>query len=434
MTSAVTPTRTRGGSAVLNVGVGIALSSLMGLTLLALIARMLPKSDNALFLSFWGVMFGLASSLALIEQEAARQSTLDDTQGETPIRQVATAAALIAGVAAALTLAPPVAALVYGDSDSRLGVLIVAAVLGFAMQFMIRGLLIGSGQIKDYSLLVIAEAAVRLVALAVVWFTVGATLGTVAAAATCGAFAWLLWARHARQITDPATVVVPDRRRSWRRSFTRALPLMVLAGLTASLITGFPTMVTVFAGGQAGDEGSSIFNALTAARVPLLFVAPLQALAVPAVVRWRRRETTTSASAHQIITRALLATAAVATVAAAGAWFVGPWGVQLVFGPKHVVTSVAVAGLVFSACLLALLQLMSAALIAFESYRTMGLVWATAVATTVAWLLLSPYGVVASTVIGALVGPVAGVTVATVLLWRLTADHDPLPRIEAGDA
>jgi len=418
------PPRTRGGSAVLSVGAGIALSSAVGYLLLALVSRMLGPSDFALFMSFWGVMFGLASSLAMVEQEAARQSAEGDMSGAAPIRQVVMAAALIAGAAAALTLLPPVAARVYGDEQSMLGWFVLVATFGFSVQFMIRGLLIGSGRVRSYSLLIVAEAMVRLLALLLVWATVDASLGSVAGAIALGAFGWVFWAREAHRLTaasgtDDGT---PTTRRPWRAPLLRAASLMAAAALTASIITGFPTMVTVVAGGSVGHAGGAIFAALQASRVPLLFVAPLQALAVPTIVRWRQRDVTSGPSVRTLIARGVLGTLVVAIVAAGAAWFVGPWGVRLAFGQDYVVTSEAVAGLVFSACFLALLQLMSAALVAFGSYRWVSVTWGTAAACTVLWLLASPLGVVGSTVVGALVGPAAGTAVALVVLWRLAHD------------
>ena len=249
-------------------------------------------------------MFGLASSLAMIEQEAARQSAEGDTTGDVPIRRVAIAAAAIASVAAATTLLPPVAGLVYGDNESRLGALVVIAVIGFSMQFMIRGLLMGHGRVQSYSLLVVAEASARLVAIVVVWLTVGASLGSTAGAVAVGAFAWVLWARPALRLTAGASDVA-GRVRSWKAPLQRAASLMLVAALTAAMITGFPTMVTAFAGGEIGDEGGTVFATLQASRIPLLFVAPLQALAVPTIIRWRDQGSTSGPRTHALVLRAL---------------------------------------------------------------------------------------------------------------------------------
>ena len=410
----------KGGSRILGVGAAIAVSSVIGYLLLAIIGRLLTTTDFGLFVSYWGVLFGIASSLSMIEQEAARQSAEGDTHGRAPIHRVGVAAASLAAAAAAVTLLPPVAGRLYGDSDSRLGLLVLVATLGFAIQFTIRGLLMGSGEVRSYSKLVMAEAAARLVALLAIWAMVGVTLGAAAAAVAVGSYAWVGWMRKARRIAATRATNAQGSTASWGASYSRAGSLMVAAALTASIITGYPTMVAAFSDVPLGDAGGTIFAALTASRVPLLFVAPLQALAVPAIVRWKLDGATTVRTAHRMLLMGVLGAVTIGLVGALAAWFVGPWGVQIAFGSKFVVTPVAIASLVFSACLLALLQLMSAALVAFGSYRWMSVVWGVAAGSTALWLLLSPLGVVGSTVVGAIVGPTAGVAVGSAVLWRLT--------------
>lgn len=411
---------------MLGVGLAIAVSSVVGYLLLALIGRALSPEDFGLFVSYWGVLFGLASSLSTIEQEAAKQSAEGATAGRAPIHRVAISAAVIATAAAALTLLPPVAERLYGEADSRLGVLVVLATLGFAVQFMVRGLLMGNDRIPAYSGIVIAEAAVRLLVLLAVWVTVGVTLGTAAAAVAVGSYAWIGWIRQARRV-DRREAGPAATSTGWRAPFARAGSLMLAAALMACMITGYPTMVTAFSGGTLGVEGGIVFAALTVSRVPLLFVAPLQALAVPTIVAWRQDPTKTTHDSRRLLVLGALGVLGIALVGAVAAWFVGPWGVQLAYGANYVVAPEAVAGLVFSACVLGLLQLMSAALVAFGSYRWMIVVWGVSVATTAVWLLLSPLDIVASTVVGAVLGPVAGSVLALTTLWRLTGQDVPAP-------
>lgn len=410
-----------GGSRILNVGAAIAVSSVVGYLLLAIVGRTLSTADFGLFMSFWGMLFGLASSLSMIEQEAARQSAGGDEKGHAPIAQVTLAAAALAATVAGITLIPAVSARLYGPGQGLMGLFVLVAAVGFSAQFMVRGLLIGSGQIRSYGGIVIAEAATRLVLLVGIWLTVGITLGTAAGAVTAGAFAWLAWIRPARRITHEVESAVDPAHHSWFGSLRRASGLMLAAALTAAMITGYATMVTAFSGGTPGPEGGSVFAALTVSRVPLLFVAPLQALAVPTIIRWRRDRSNTGQDARKLILQGGLGTLGVAVLGAVAAWFIGPWAVQIGLGDKFVVSSATIAGLVFSACFLGLLQLMSAALIAFGSYKWVTIVWAAATGATALWLFLSPLDIVGSTVVGALVGPLVGVSLAAAVLWRLAA-------------
>lgn len=410
-------------SGILGVGSAVAVSSIAGYALLAVVGRTLTTSEFALFMSFWGLLFGLASSMSMVEQEAARQSAGHEKDHSAPILRVAVAAGAIATAAAALTLVPAISERFYGDAESGMGLLVVAATVGFAAQFMVRGLLMGSDDIRNYSGLVVAEPLARLGLLLVVWFTVGITLGSAAAAVAVGAFAWIGWIGPARRLLRSNAVQAGFGLRSWLDPLRRAGSLMLGAALNAALITGYTTLVTAFSGGAPGAAGGAVFAALTVSRVPLLFVAPLQALAVPTILRWQKDASNTLKDAHRLLLTAAAGTVAIGLVGALVAWFIGPWAVQIALGAKYVVSPATMAALVFSACILGLLQLASTALIAFGSYRWMTIVWATATGTTAIWLLLSPFGIVVSTVVGALVGPLVGVCLAMVVLWRLAARH-----------
>ena len=412
-------TASRTGSGVARIGVAVGLSSLAGYGLLALVGRALSPAQFGLFVAFWGVLFGLGSSLSTIEQEAARRAASGSGEDAgPPLSAVTTGAAVLAGIAAALTLLPPVAERVYGQSDSRIGLVVVFAALGFAVQFAVRGLLIGSGAVRSYSWLLVVEPATRLVVLVAVLALAGLDLVTAAVAVAAGSFGWLAWAGRAREI-------VPGRGLSpavWRAAIGRAGSLMLGAALTASVITGFPTLVTALTSGSPGAAGGAVFAALTVSRVPLLLVSPVQALAVPFVVRTREGSGPDGPSRlRKGLALGSLLFAVLGVAAAAVAWVAGPWAVRLVYGSAYRIPPAAIALLVLSACLLAWVQLLSAAFIALSAHRAMLAMWAVAVAGTVVWLLLSPLDVVDTTAVGSLVGPLAAFACALPLLWRLSA-------------
>lgn len=409
-------TAARAGSGIARIGVATALQSLAGYALLALVGRALGPAEFGLFVAFWGVLFGVGSSLSTIEQEAARRAATDVAEDGPPAAAVTTAAAAIAGLAAAVTLLPPVADRLYGQSDSRIGLVVVLAALGFAAQFAVRGQLIGSGAVRGYSWLLVAEAASRLVVLVAILALAELDLLSAAVAVAVGSFAWLGWAGRARG-------VLPGRglpRDVWRTATARAGSLMLGAALTASVITGFPTLVTALTDGAPGVAGGAVFAAITVSRVPLLLFSPVQAVAVPFVVRTHGRPGPEGTSAlRRMLALGTAGFLALGAVGAAAAWLIGPWAVRLVYGDEYDVPAPAIALLVLSACLLAWVQLLSAALIALGSHRGMLLTWTAAVAATVVWLVVSPLDVVATTAIGSLAGPLAGLVCALPLLWRL---------------
>jgi O-antigen/teichoic acid export membrane protein len=408
-------TAPRTESGIARIGVATGFQSLAGYALLALVGRALGPAEFGLFVAFWGVLFGVGSSLSTIEQETARRAASTVAEDGPPTSAVTTAAAAIAGVAAAVTLVPPVADRLYGQSDSWIGLVVLVAALGFAAQFAVRGLLIGSGAVRGYSWLLVTEAASRLVALLALLALAGLDLRTAAIAVAVGSFAWLGWAARARE-------VLPGRglpRAVWRAATARAGSLMLGAALTASVITGFPTLVTALTEGDPGVAGGAVFAAITVSRVPLLLFSPVQAVAVPFVVRAHDRGGPEGAAAlHRMLVLGTAGFVALGALAGAVAWAIGPWAVRLVYGDAYDVPAPAIALLVLSACLLAWVQLLSAALIALSAHRGMLVTWAVAVAATVVWLVVSPLDVVATTAVGSLVAPVAALLCAFPLLWR----------------
>lgn len=397
---------------VVQIGVAIGLASAAGYVLLALVGRNLTPAEFGLFVAFWGVLFGIGSSLSTIEQESARRTAVGDGDEPPTMSAVVAASAALAVVVASLTLIPAVADRLYGGAGASVGVAVVVAAAGFAVQFALRGSLIGSAATRRYSGLVVAEAVARLVVLLAVVVTLGLDLTSAAWVVAVGSFAWLLWFRDTR-----ALWAVP-RRREWPAAQRRASSLMVGAGLNAVVITGYPSLVTALTGGPLGHEGGAVFAALTVSRIPLLLVSPVQALAVPMIVSWRDGAGAASAAR---LRRALLllvgGAAAVGLLGALAGWFLGPWAITLVYGSQYVVEPAVIATLIFSACLLAGVLLMSATLLALSAHLRMVLMWLVAAVATIVWLAVSPLSIAAATAVGALVGPLAAMAYGLPAIW-----------------
>lgn len=401
-------TRPRAAVAQLTtVGTAVAVASALGYVLQIVVGRSLTPAEYGVFIAFWGATFGLASSMSTIEQDVARRSAGQDVTGTPSSGTLAVAAAGIALLVGSLTLVPAVGDRVYGAPAPVLAVVVAVSAVGFAVQFATRGHLIGRDRTRPFAALVVVEAAVRLVAL-VVAVVVLPTL-TPAIAAVCvgfGAFAWLALHREAR------AVLRGYRRDHLPAAARRAGTLMVAAALTAVLITGYPTLVTVLTGEAPGATGGAVFAALTVSRVPLLVVSPVQAVTVPAIVRWRTGAADGGAETiRALVLRGGAGLLAISAAGAAAGWFLGPWAVRFLYTDAYRVPPVAVALLVGSACLLAGALLVSAALVAVEAHRTMTGMWAAALVGTAVWLLTSPLDLVLTTATGALVGPLLGLAV-----------------------
>jgi O-antigen/teichoic acid export membrane protein len=406
------------------------IASVLGYVLLTVVGRALTPAEFGLFIVFWGVLFGIGGTLATTEQEVARRTANGDETSQPTVGAVAVAAAVLAASAAGLTLVPFISRRLFGDYELGLAFIVLGAAIGFAIQFAVRGTLIGSVTIRGYAAIVIAEAAIRLVLLAILAVTVGLTPISAAAAVAGGSFVWLFWRRRFGSVARtlaPGPVNV-------RAAVGRAASLMGGAALLASVVTGYPTMVTLVTGETPGLAGGAAFAALTISRVPLVFMIPIQALTVPLVVSWRADAATDGgARIRRLLAGGTLAALAVGVAGGAIAWPIGPWLVRFVYGPAYEVPHWVVAVLILSAILLGWVALISAALIALSAIRRMVLLWLAVTGATAVWLAVSPLGVVDTTAVGTLVGPLVGIACGVPMLWLLTLATTRQPRHRAAE-
>jgi O-antigen/teichoic acid export membrane protein len=357
---------------------------------------------------------GLGSALSPLEQELSRQSAvagLDGGKVGKPALRALTVGAVIVTVVAGLTFVPPLADRLY-RGHTELAVIVLCGAIAFACQFATRGLLVGHHLIRPYSWLVLAEALVRVLVLGAVVVAGITGLTSLALAAAAGSFAWLLFVRPAGKLIDPQ--LDGD---GWRPVTARIVQLMLGAGLTASVITGYPAMVTLLAPGGDQTQVGTLFAALTVSRVPLLLLSPLQALAVPTVVRLSG----TAEGMHRL--RKLLAAGALGTlvVGALGVvvgLLIGPWLVRLLYGAQFVAEGWWVAGMAWGAVLLTALQLMTAVLVARTQANKVLITWAVVAASTALVLLLLPGGTLLKAVAGLAAGPTVGLAVVVVFVLR----------------
>lgn len=398
------------------IGISLLIAIGLGYVFSFLTPRLLGPVDNAVFASFWGILMGLGSALSPLEQELSRQSAVAAVDGKKagkPALRALTVGAIGVAVVAAITLAVPVLSERLYGGHLELGVITLCGGLAFACQFATRGLLVGHNAIRPYSGLVIAEAAVRAVLLGLVVVAGVTGMTSLAIAAAAGSFAWLLFLRPARRLVDPAL-----DGEGWRPVSSRMLLLLLGAGLTASVITGYPALVNLLAPGGDETKMGVLFATLQVSRVPLLLLSPLQALAVPVVVRLSG----SAEGTHRLRRLLALGTLGTLVVGAAGTvagLFLGPWLVQLLFGAKYAgAEGWWVAGMVWGAVLLTALQLMTAVLVARTQANRVLVTWAVVAVTTALVLTLVPGDTVLRAVLGLAAGPTAGLVVALGFVLR----------------
>ena len=362
-----------------------AAASVLGLVLLAVVARWLDPDDNAQFLVLWALVFGVGAAMSAVEAETSRLSALartDDRRATGQVGLVALVGAVLGALAAVavLTLVPGVGAAAGGSR--WLVPLVVVAVVLFAPLCLARGVLLGSGLVPPYAAVVLVEALLRVLVLLLLWaaLTTPTLLGAVAAVAV-GGLAWLPVVRRVTRAVD------------WRsrdRSAVRALRAVVALGaanaLTALMLTAYPALVTAVVGSSAGLQ--TLFATVILTRVPLVAVTPLQAVAVPLATRalhGGQRE-----RLRLLWGRVALGTLAVSALAFAAGWWFGPWAVRLFQGPGYDARPLLVAVLLGTTCVLGVALLQVAVVVAAGRHLWVTATWVVSVAGTVAWLALGP--------------------------------------------
>ncbi|GAA3559080.1 hypothetical protein GCM10022222_48380 [Amycolatopsis ultiminotia] len=415
------------GRSVGKIGISLLVAIGLGYVFTFVSAIVLGPVNNAVFASFWGILMGLGGALSPLEQELSRQSAVAAVEGHrvgrSALRVLAVGMAVVA-LAAAITLVVPVLNDRFYGGHIELGIITLCGGIAFACQFATRGLLVGGNAIKPYSRLVVAEAAVRAVLMGLVVVSAISGVTTFAIAAAAGSFAWLLFARPARRMLD-----FEVNGEGWRPVTARMLLLLLGAGLTASVITGYPALVRVLAPGGDEHQVGILFAALQVSRVPLLLLTPLQALAVPTVVRLSG----TADGMHRLrrlIAFGALGTIGVGVLGVVVGWLIGPWLVQLLFRAQYAgAQGWWIAGMVWGAVLLTALQLMTAVLVARTQANRVLVTWAVVAVTTALVLLLVPGDTVLRAVLGLAIGPTAGLVVALGFVLRRPGNVPDVPGV-----
>jgi O-antigen/teichoic acid export membrane protein len=411
------------------IGLSLLVAIALGYLLTLLATRWLGPENSKVYLSFWGILMGLGSALSPLEQELSRQSAvaaLDGGRAGKPALRALTVGAVTVAVVAALTLVVPVLSDRLYAGSTGLGVVVLCGAIAFACQFAARGLLVGQQRIKPYSGLVVAEAAVRVLVLFGVFFAGLTGLTSFAIAAAAGSFAWLLFVRPVSGLVDPHA-----EGEGWGPVTARILVLMAGAGLTASVITGYPAMVSLLAPGGSDADVGILFATLTVSRVPLLLLSPLQALAVPTVVRLSGTADGVR-RLRRLLALGALGTVAVGVVGALVGWLIGPWLVSLLYGAKFVAQDWWVAWMVWGAVVLTALQLMTAVLVARKQANKVLVTWAVVAVTTAVVLLVAPGDPVFKAVAGLAVAPTLGLAVVLVFVLRRPGNVQPASDVPLG--
>ena len=320
-------------------GLGVVVSGVLVQIYLAVVARALPPAEYATFGSFWAVALVLGFGAFLpLEQQLAQRLPLSRDR-EAVLRAAATSAAALAGLALVLLLAASGVVLRALDGNlsafTALGVLCVVS----AVQFLLRGTLIGTDRLVRHAAVMILDALLRL----------GLAVGVLVLSGSAAAFCWALvlaiaaahvpglptaWRRAARSGPAPTAAAPGSPPVRGRQVIAASAPLLVGSACAQLLLNGLPVLVVATA--LDGQAAAGVFvAAFTLAKAPLSMVVPLQSAVVPSLTRLiaagRRRDVI------RLLARGVAVMVALVAVGVPTAWVVGPRLIALVYGSDYVI-------------------------------------------------------------------------------------------------
>ncbi|MBW3576384.1 MAG: hypothetical protein KY462_01335 [Actinobacteria bacterium] len=414
------------------VGAGLVVLGLTSYGFLVISGRVLGPAVFAPLSALWAVVFTSGPGVFLpIEQEVARALASRRAQGvggRPVVRRagvVAATAAAIVLAAAVLARAPLLDALFAGEPLLLVG--LGLGIVGYAWEHLLRGTLSGADRFGRYGVVLATEGMVRFglaLALAVLGVQVvgpyGVALGLPPLVAAAVA------ARAPRQLTADG----PEAQ--WRE-LSAALGWLLSAQVLAQLLVNGPQIAAVLLAGPGEEAVAGRFiSGVILARVPLFLFAAIQVALLPKLANLA------GAGLHDEfrsgLWRLLAAVAGIGSLAAAGAFTVGPWALRLLFGPAYDLARADLGMLALGAAMYMLALALAQALIALDAHARVAAAWLagvvgfTVVTAVVSELLLLrlEVGFVAGT--GLALAAMGWLTVVTVR----AASHRPAPQPSAG--
>lgn len=374
-------------------------------------ARNLSADRFAVFGVFWGalgVVTGAAYGLlqeTTREVRLARYTDVVKGAGTYPLR-----AAGIIGAATATVIAgssPLWSRQIFGDAGWLSVGLLSVGIAGFCVQATLMGALAGSDLWTHYGLLMVTDAAARLI-VASAAVLMGWGLSGFLWASTAGAGTWLLMLVASPKARGVARSLTPGGLATFLRGAAHSI---TAAGASAILVMGFPVLLKATTS-ELGAAGGVIILAVTLTRAPLL--VPLGAMQGNLIAYFVDHRTELPKA---LISPALVVGGAGAVGVLAGG-LAGPWLLRTGFGPEYQVSPALMAWLTAAAAAMAMLTLTGTAVVAASLHRAYSLGWVGATAGSTLLLLLLPWTLETRTVVALMCGPAVGIVMHLVALAR----------------
>ena len=345
---------------------------------LAIAARSLPSAAYGWFGAYWSLALVIGFGAFLpIELELARLVHLRPPGARLPAGTGLATGGLVLLSAAVLLATWPWLSRGLGGGTALLWPLLGICAVS-AGQFVLRGTLLGRGQVGRHGVVLLVDSALRVAGAAVVAAAV--------AQPTAALFAWTLVGAIAvahvplvltvlvRQPKAPPARSVAEPGADADRLRAREIGHLMLATLSAqALLNVAPILVTSAAGPGEHARAAAFVASFTLVRLPLFVAVPLQSTLLPALTEV---STTASAAAQRrLVLRLAGAIVGLAVLAGALAAAVGPFVVGLVFGSRYALSGWELAVLMVGSILYLGLLVATQGLVATGRHRDSAIAW-----------------------------------------------------------
>jgi O-antigen/teichoic acid export membrane protein len=360
------------------VGVWVVVTGVASYGFLAVTGRALGADRFGALSVLWTLGFLLGNGACLpIEQEVSRALATRAARGVggAPLVRRATIGTFVfagALVVLALVAGPGLDDELF-DGEVALLVGLILLLVGYTLEYLVRGVLAGNSRFGPYGLQLGTEGLSRLLFAAVFAVAGVATAGPYGIVLGLAPFAGVVVALRKRD-----GLVTPGPPAPWSE-LTKAFGWLLAGSLFAQVVVNAGPVLVQLLGTKADDDVTGQFLAsLVIARIPVFLFQGVQAALLPRL--------SGHAGAGQVgnlaseTRRLVLAIVGLTVVATAGAWLLGPTVVKVAFGADFALDQRDLALLAAASCIYLLGLTLSQALIALRQQARVAIGWGVGVA------------------------------------------------------
>jgi O-antigen/teichoic acid export membrane protein len=395
------------------VGAWLLVTGIASYGFLTITGRALGPERYGGLSALWALGFLLGPGACLpVEQEVSRALASRRARGlggGPLVRRASIGTGLLAAVlVGAAILAGPwlVDDLFNHDELLLLGLVLLLA--GYALEYLVRGVLAGNARFGPYGVLLGAEAGSRLL-VTIILVAVGvATAGPYGVVLGVAPFIGVVAA-----LTRRDGLVTPGPPAPWRE-LSRAFGWLLAGSLFAqALVNTGPILVQLLAPAKDDAATGQFLASLVIARIPVFLFQGVQAALLP-----RLAGHAGAGQVHDLraeTRRMTMAVGALCVVATAGAWLLGPTVVKIAFGADFALGRQDLALLAAASCIYLLGLTLSQALIALQQQARVAVGWGVGITTLIVVTLLG-HDLLLRVELGFLAGAAAAAVAMALLL------------------